>query len=429
MSEYPSTWYARNARPSGERPPLDHDVETDVCVIGGGLAGLSTAMSLVERGRDVVVLEANRVGWGASGRNGGFLGAGFALPLTRLVARVGLDQARELYRLSADGVARVRERIEGHGIDCGPVIEGSLRPSWFDDRAALERTVERMARDFGVRWEIWPRERVRAALLSPRYFDATFHPASVQIQPLDYCRGLADAVARAGGRVAEESAVTHHDLAGAEKVVRTARATVRARHVVFACGGYIGALHRRLASAIVPIATYVVATEPLGAERLASAIRVRYSISDDRFANDYYRALDDTRILWGGRISARRSEPGRLGRMMLGDLVHVYPQLAGVRADSAWSGLMSYAVHKMPQVGTTAPGVWHAMGFGGHGLNTTAMAGEMLAGAIAEGDDRYRLLAPFGLTPTGGWLGSAAAQLTYWAYELGDFLRARRNPR
>jgi glycine/D-amino acid oxidase-like deaminating enzyme len=152
---------------------------------------------------------------------------------------------------------------------------------------------------------------------------------------------------------------------------------------------------------------------------------VPYAISDNRFSSDYYRALGDTRILWGGRISARRSEPGQLARFMLADLLKVYPQLEGARVASAWYGLMSYAVHKMPQIGQLSPGLWYAMGFGGSGMGTTTVAGELLASAIAENDDRYRLFAPFGLTPTGGPVGVAAAQLTYWSYQLRDALRAR----
>ena len=198
---------------------------------------------------------------------------------------------------------------------------------------------------------------------------------------------------------------------------------VRARTVVMACGGYIAGLHPNLSRAIVPVATYVAVTEPLG-ERLQSAIRVPYAIADTRFALDYYRPLDDTRILWGGRVTVRRDDPPGLAELMRGDLLKVYPQLRGVRMETAWSGLMSFAVHQMPQVGEVTPGVWYGMGFGGHGMNTTTMAGELVASAIAEGDDRYRLFAPFGLIPTGGPLGAAAVQLTYWYYALWDSIKS-----
>ena len=414
--------YARTATACAPRPALDGAVEADVCVVGGGLAGLSTALGLAERGVAVALVEARRVGWGASGRNGGFVSAGFSLSAGRLARRLGVDHAQALYGLSRDAVALMRRRIEACDIACGPIVDGILEASWFDDRDALLRERDYMAATFGVEQEFWPRERLREALVSERYFDGLFNAHGFQFHPLNYCLGVAAAAEAKGARVFESSAVTGLDLDAAVKTVHTAAGSVRAAAVVIACGGYIAGLHRRLARAVVPVATYVVATEPLG-ERLESAIRVPYAIHDTRFALDYYRGLADTRILWGGRIGLGR-EPRRLAELMLGDLVKVYPQLRGVRVETAWSGLMSYAAHKMPQIGEVSPGVWYAMGFGGHGMNTTTMAGEAVAAAIAEGDDRHRLFAPFGLAPTFGPLGAAAAQASYWYYAARDALRA-----
>ena len=419
--------YARTAHDDGPRPALSGPVEADVCVVGGGLAGLSAALGLAERGRSVVLLEGERVGWGASGRNGGFVGPGYAMPSLALADRLGRDHARALYDLSREGLALVGRRINEYAIDCGPVVEGVISASWFDDREGLLAYRDRMAETFGEAYEFWPREKLREALVSARYYDALFEPASFQFHPLNYCLGVARAAEAKGARLFEGSPVIGHALDGATKRIRTATGEVRAGHVVFACGGYIAGLHRRLSAAVIPVATYVIVTEPLG-ERIESAIRVPYAVADTRFALDYYRRLADTRILWGGRISLRR-EPHDLAGLMLGDLLKVYPQLAGVRVETAWGGLMSYAVHKMPQIGTLGGGVWYAMGFGGHGMNTTPMAGELIAAAIAEGDDRYRLFAPFGLTPTGGPLGAAAAQIAYWFYEARDALRARRKAR
>ncbi|MEE8274466.1 MAG: FAD-binding oxidoreductase, partial [Alphaproteobacteria bacterium] len=381
--------YARTATACAPRPALDGAVEADVCVVGGGLAGLSTALGLAERGVAVALVEARRVGWGASGRNGGFVSAGFSLSAGRLARRLGVDHAQALYGLSRDAVALMRRRIEAGDIACGPIVDGILEASWFDDRDALLRERDLMAATFGVEQEFWPREKLREALVSERYFDGLFNAHGFQFHPLNYCLGVAAAAEAKGARVFESSAVTGLDLEAAVKAVKTAAGSVRAAAVVIACGGYIAGLHRRLARAVVPVATYVVATEPLG-ERLESAIRVPYAIHDTRFALDYYRALADTRIQWGGRIGLGR-EPRRLAELMLGDLLNVYPQLRGVRVETAWSGLMSYAAHKMPQIGEVSPGVWYAMGFGGHGMNTTTMAGEAVAAAIAEGDDRIRL--------------------------------------
>jgi len=423
-ASYIDCYYARTALERAPRAPLEGSLQAEVCVIGGGLAGLSTALELAERGVAVVLLEARRVGWGASGRNGGFVSPGFARAPRGLVKRRGRDHARALYALSREGAETVRRRIADYAIECGPLVDGILAASWFDDGDGLKRYRDFMAETFAEEKVFWPRERVREALLSERYHDGLLTPRGFQFHPLNYSLGMAAAAERRGATILEASPVTGLELEGEEKVLRTASGGVRARHAVFACGGYLERLHPALARAMLPIATYVMATEPLG-DRLASAIRVPYAVHDTRFALDYYRALHDTRLLWGGRITARRGEPRDLARLMLGDVLRVYPQLAGVRAEAAWSGLMSYAVHKMPQIGRLAPGVWYAMGFGGHGMNTTAMAGTLVAAAIAEDDDRYRLFAPFGLTPAGGPLGAAAAQLTYWYHQAKDALRSR----
>ena len=420
--DYIDSYYRDSVSPGDPRAPLDGEIQTDVCVVGGGLAGLATALGLGERGVAAVVLEARRVGWGASGRNGGFVGSGFSLPPERLIARVGLDHARALYKLTQEAVALVRRRIARYRMDCGPIVEGGLNVSWFNDREAVLRARDFLAENFHEQREFWPREKLRAHLHSARYYDALYSDTRFQFHPLNYSRAMAGAAEAEGARVFEGSPVQRLARDGADWLVHTAGGRVRAATLVMACGGYIDGLQRRLSAAIVPVATYMIATAPVGEDRLRSAIEVPYAISDNRFASDYYRALGDTRILWGGRISARRSKPARLARFMLADLLKVYPQLEGVRVESAWYGLMSYAVHKMPQIGQLSPGLWYAMGFGGSGLGTTTVAGELVASAIAENDDRYRLFAPFGLTPTGGVIGVGAAQLSYWSYQLRDGL-------
>lgn len=423
-SDYVDSYYAQTATPGEARPSLEGDVETEVCIVGGGLAGLSTALGLAERGMAVSLVEARQVGWGASGRNGGFVGPGFSLGVDRLISKLGLAQARRLYQLSREGVDIVRERIERYQIDCGPVVGGGLKLSCFDDQEALLREQAFMAECFDEESEYWPPEQLRESLLTDRYHGALYRPNSFQFHPLNYCRGIAKACEGQGVRIFESSPVVRLELGGGEKIITTANGQVRASQAVITCGGYLGTLNRRLSAAIVPVATYVIATEPLGEERIETAIRVPYSLSDTRLANDYYRRLPDTRILWGGRISVRRSKPPDLAGLMRRDLVRIYPQLEGIRVESAWHGLMSYPTHRMPQIGELHPGVWYAMGFGGHGMNTAPMAGELVSTAIAEGDERYRAFAPFGLTPTGGPIGAAAAQLTYWYYQLRDHLRA-----
>lgn len=423
--DYVDSHYARTLSESGERRTLDARIETETCIVGGGLAGLSIALGLAERGRKVTVLEARQVGWGASGRNGGFVGPGFACGLDAIARRVGETDAHRLYRLSAEAVDLVRHRIDRYGIDCGPHLDGVVSASWFDQGDTLRRSVDRMNKRVDAGLEYWPRAKVREHYLSRRYFDGMFGARRFQFHPLNYTRGIARAAEGHGAAIYERSAVTAFDLGGDRKRIRTARGEVVADQVVFCCSGYLGWLHPRLALTTLPVATYVVLTEPLG-DRLRDAIRAPWPCSDNRLANDYYRPLPDGRLLWGGRVSSFR-QPRDLARRMIGDILKVYPQLRGIRAEVAWPGTMGYATHKMPQVGQLSDGVWYSQGYGGHGMNTTAMGGELVAKAIAEGDETWRLLEPFGLPFAGGPLGPAIAQVVYWGYQAQDAWRSWRS--
>jgi gamma-glutamylputrescine oxidase len=422
VSDHIDSYYARTANPAPARPPLEGELEADVCVVGGGLAGLSTALSLAERGKRVAVVEARRVAWGASGRNGGFVGPGFPADLDRVVKRVGLPHARKLYGLTLDAVALVRQRIERYRIACDPVHSGMLRAWWTDDADEPKRERDRLRESLGIELEFWPRERLRETLLTRRYHDALLYPRTFHFHPLNYALGVAGAIEANGGRIFEASPVTELKFDTPEKIIRTARGRVKARSLVMACGGYLDGLHPKLAGAIRPIATWVMVTEPLG-DRLKEAMRGPHCVIDSRFDFDYYRPLPDTRILWGGGITIRRSDPARLRELMLQKLLTVYPQLRGVRVETAWSGLMGYPRHSMVQVGEVSPDLWYAMGFGGHGMGTTTMAGELVASAIADGDDRYKLFAPFGLEWTGGPFGLVAVEATYRWYRFRDWLK------
>ena len=426
-SRYIDSYYARTVTAHRPRSPLTADLEAQVCVVGGGLAGLSTALGLAERGIDTVLIEARRVGWGASGRNGGFVSPGFSLSNRQIVKDLGRRQAREIYDLSRDATDLIRQRIAQWELPDVPVVDGRMKVLRYHAPGALERDRDFMVEVFGVESEVWPRDRLRAALLSDRYHHGLFNAGGFHFHPLNYALGIAAAAEREGVRIFEDSPAHWLDLEGGEKRIQTPSGSVRAKEVVIACGGYIDSLHPLLSGATLPVATYVVTTEPLGV-RAEEAIRVPYAISDTRLAGNYFRLVEDGRILWGGDITARTREPRQLARQMIEDLVSVFPQLSGVQAEDAWMGLMGYPVHKMPQLGQHAPGVWHCMGYGGHGMAATTMGGELIAAAIADSDDRYRLFARYGLQWTGGRLvGAFAAQMTYWYYQLLDRFQESRS--
>jgi gamma-glutamylputrescine oxidase len=420
---YPATWYAANAGSIAPRPPLRGTIEADVCIVGGGLAGLTTARELLKAGKSIVLLEAERIAWGASGRNGGFVAPGFAQGIDTIIARTGLDAAKELYRLSVEGHEQVRATVA----ELAPQAlmgHGWLVALRYSGRASLEVTQALMEREFGTSMELWPADRTRSVLKSAVYHEALYSPEAFHIQPLVYALALARDVAAKGGDVFEGSpALSWSPEAGGFRVCTPAGA-VRAKDVVFCTSGYDRSLFAPLAGAVMPVATYIAVTEPLMA-KADSAIATTAAISDTRRAGDYYRRLTGGRILWGGRISTRRSQPERLAELMKRDMLGVYPQLGSPRIDYAWGGLMGYSRHMMPVIGQPSPGLWMASAFGGHGLNTTAMAGTLIAGAIAKDDQRWKQFAPFGAPWVGGPLGQAGAQLTYWAMQLKDRFEER----
>jgi gamma-glutamylputrescine oxidase len=423
----PGTYYAASAGPATPRPPLRERLEAEVCIIGAGFAGLATAIGLIERGvRDVVVLESETIGHGASGRNGGFVFGGFSLDCARLLDQQGPERARALYALTRRAVHTIRARIARHAIACDAVEGGVVLANWFDDPAPLLRRQALMARHFDTQWEYLTHDRLADYTRSARYSDGLLEPDAFHFHPLKYARGLADAIERQGGRIFEGSAAAAIEARAGGHEVRVRAAggapgVVQARHVVVAGGGYLRGLVPALERAMLPIATYVVATEPLG-DALARSIPGRAAIYDTRFSFDYYRPLPDTRLLWGGRISILDRGPAPIARLLKADLCKVYPELRDARIEHAWGGLMSYARHEMPQIGRLPDGCWHALGFGGHGVGPTTAAGELLAAAIAHGEPLPAAFADYGLPRVWGAAGMLAAQMRYnWA-EFKDWM-------
>lgn len=405
-----------------------HSGRTDarVCILGGGLAGLSTALGLAERGvTDVVVLESHSVGHGASGRNGGFVFGGYSLGNAELLATLGAQEARRLYQLTLDAVELIRTRVRRYGIDCDLVDKGVILANWFNDPARLETPRQLMKDAYGVDWDYIPPGQLKEMLKTERYFGGLLERNAFHFHPLKYVCGIARTVAGMGVRIHERSPALAIEKHAGKYVVKTAGGEVHAEHVVFSGGGYARGVYRPVERAVLPIATYVVATEPLGS-RLKDAIDCESAVYDTRFAFDYYRPLQDSRILWGGRISVLDRGPEAIASLLKADLVSVYPQLEDVDIQYSWGGLMSYGRHQMAQIGQDDEGIWHAVGFGGHGMAPTTVAGEVLADAIAKSVPIPDGFGKFGLTRTFGLAGLLAAQMTYTAFQARDAFDARR---
>ena len=389
-------------------------------MVGGGFAGLNTALGLVERGvTDVVVLEADTVGHGASGRNGGFVFAGYSRGEADLLSMLGEGPAKALYQRTRDAVALVRSRTERYAIDCDRVDGGVLWANWFRNASVLESRRRLLATHFDTEWKPVDAVRLRMQVKSSRYSGALFEPQAFHFHPLKYARGLQRTLRHRGADIHEASPATALSRIGSGWRVSTPEGHVDAEHVVLACGGYLAGLVPRIDASVLPIATYILVTEPLGS-RASEVLETQAAVYDTRFAFDYYRLLPDTRLLWGGRISVRDRGASDVERLLRRDLLRVFPQLEGIRADFAWSGLMSYARHEMPQIGQLDPGLWYAQAFGGHGVAPTTVAGEVLAAAIADGDPTWQEYAPFGLESAMKPWGFVGAQATYWWLQAKD---------
>ncbi len=419
------SYYRSTATPYAAHVPLQGRQETRIAIVGGGYAGLNTALGLAERGvRDVVLLEREQIGFGASGRNGGFVFAGYSLGEQALLDQLGAARARALFGLTTAAVQRIRERIARYAIACDAVDEGVIWANWFRDPAVLRRRQQLLAEHYGVHWDWLPQEELRERVRSRRYHDALFERNALHLHPLNYAIGLAAAASAQGVRIHEDSDVWRLRREGARWLLGTPHGELVAEQVVLACGGYLAGLQKTIDRAVLPIATYAMATEPLG-DRLAECLATRAAVYDTRFAFDYYRPLPDTRLLWGGRISIRNRSPQAVQRLLRHDLSRVFPALKDAKIDYAWSGLMSYARHQMPQLGSAGDGLWWAQAFGGHGLAPTCAAGELLAAAIAEGDQGWRQFADYGLASVRKPFGLLAAQCSYWWQQARDGFKTR----
>jgi gamma-glutamylputrescine oxidase len=419
---YPQTFYAQTLTDQTIRPSLQGKHDTDTLIIGAGLAGLTTALHLARAGTNVTLIDAESVGFGASGRNGGVVSPGFACGSDAIAARTSPAHAQSLHALSVEGANLLRQTIQALAIQGADPIPGMLHLRRFDQGADLiAHAKDSTAQGYPIHYLTAP--EIAERLNTTRYKHGTLDPQAFHIHPLNTLRAIAAEVERLGGHIFEHTPATRANLPS--KTIHTPNGQIQARRLIFATGGYTGPLIPRLQRAILPIATYMMLTEP-APDLIATAIKTSAAVVDDRRAGDYYRLVQNgTRLLWGGRITTRAARTDQVARSLRAAMLDVYPQLAALKTDLAWTGQMAYARHLMPQLGQLQPDIWHITAFGGHGLNTTAIAGKVLAEAILHQSDRITLFAPFKLTWTGGTLGLIAAQLTYWRLQAQDLWRER----
>src|SRR5436305_3217041 len=386
-----------------ERPRLTFDLDVDICVIGAGLAGLTVAREAARLGASVAVLEGRHVGWNASGNTLGTVMPGFGVPLGELIERVGFEDAREIWALSRHGADYVRATATL--IPFSAYSEGALEVSIVDGVETLLSRLQMLSEDFDTEVEGWQVERVRAELKTPRYFHGVYYPKAFQIDGRKYVHGLATLARKAGARLYEDTPAVSLDAAGIRKRIVTPQARLRAAHVVLAGNIHLGPAMRRLSDTLLPVWRYAGVTAPLG-ERLAQAMTFQGSVTDsDGIA--HFRIVGGDRLLWSSPGTTWAARPQRFASRIERRIATIFPKLGKVEITDVFGGVVGQTVHGMPQIGEVRKGLWVASGFGRQGLNTTAMAGQLIARSIVQGDERWRLFAPFELVWAGGQTGRA----------------------
>ncbi|VIO76862.1 Gamma-glutamylputrescine oxidoreductase [Bradyrhizobium ivorense] len=396
------------------RNRLAFDLDVDICVVGAGLAGLTVAREAARLGASVAVLEGRQVGWNASGHHLGTVLPGFGLPISDVIERVGLDDARELWALSKLGADYVRATATEELIPGIAMSEGALEVSNVDAGESLVSRLQILAEDFATEVEGWHVDHVRSVLRTGRYFHGIYFPKAFQIDGRKYVHGLAALATRAGARIFEETPVVSIDFSGIRKRIVTPSARLRATHIVLAGNIHLGAPLKRLSDTLLPVWRYAALTEPLGAG-LGEAIAFPGSVTDSD-GIDHFRIVGGDRLLWASPETTWGARPKRFGAAVQRRIATVFPQLGKVPISDVFGGAVGVTVHGMPQIGQLRKGLWVASGFGRQGLNTSALAGQLIARSILWGDDRWRLFSPFELVWAGGTTGRVAGHfISLWS--------------
>lgn len=392
-AKHPGSWYAASANQTLRFPRLDGDLSVDVCIIGGGYTGLSTAIHMREKGYSVALLEAEHVGAGASGRNGGHCSTGQRADQDVLEAKVGLEHARRLWDLGLEAVDTVCDLVDRFAIDCD-LKSGDLhvaaKPGHVD---GLKAYAEKLSSEYDhtdIRFV--DRDELSTMTSSRRYHAGLLDGRGRHLHPLNYALGLASAAKQLGAQIFENSRVQGY-RDGTPVEVRTDHGVVKARFLVLACNGYLGNLAHRAAVKIMPINNFMLATEPLGEQRARALIRDDVAMSDSLFVINYWKLSQDRRLLFGGGESYRNALPHNIAPIVRQRMLQVYPELEKVAVEHAWGGTLAITISRMPDFGRLAGNVFYAQGYSGHGVPIATLAGKLLAEAISGTAERFDVMA------------------------------------
>jgi gamma-glutamylputrescine oxidase len=423
---YVPSYYAASAHSAPEHPALEGSVDTDVCVVGGGIAGCSTALHLAERGMRVVLLEEHRIGWGASGRSGAQAIQGIASGQAKLDRLIGPKAARQVWEVSVEGLELMRQLIRRFSIDCDWVdghLSAAVKPR---HEADLHAEIAELRDVYGYRSvRYMPRTELRSVLATDRYLGALYDSNSGHLHPLNYTLGLAAAAQSMGVQIyGGTRALSFAPSGNAQVRIATPRGEVRARFLVLCGNVFLGAIAPSLAAKIMAVATYIVATEPLGAARAQELITNNSAVSDMNWVLDYFRRSADHRLLFGGRVNYSGLKSFDAPRATRARMLGVYPQLKDVRIEYAWGGDVDITLNRAPHFGRLAPNVFFLQGFSGHGIALTGIAGKLVAEAVGGTAERFDVFAriPHADFPGGMALRRPALVLAMLYFRIRDLL-------
>jgi len=421
---YPDSYYSATAIGIHNHPTLQGSQSADVCVIGGGYTGLSAALNLAEQGMDVVLLEAECIGFGASGRNGGLIGSGQRKDALEMEKQFGFEKSRQFWDFAEAAKTEIRERVAKHCIECDlqyGQIEAVHKKSYLgyaeDYAAALaERYDYPHARALS-------REEMRELVATDNFLEGLYDARAMSLHPLNYVLGLARAARDAGVRIFENSRVTGYTRKD-PATISTDDGQVEASFIVLGCNGYLGKLEPRVAGKIMPINNFMIATEPLGEKRARQLIADRLCVHDTRFVVNYFRTSQDHRLLFGGGENYRPGFPSDIAAFVRPCMLEIFPQLDGVGIDYAWGGTLSVTVNRLPHFGRLQPNLFFAQGYSGHGVALSNFAGKIIAEAIAGTADRFDIMAslPIHTFPGGTLLRYPGMVLGMLFFSLRDRL-------
>ncbi|OXY83431.1 NAD(P)/FAD-dependent oxidoreductase [Oceanimonas doudoroffii] len=388
MMEHVNSYYAATANEHAPWPQLTENIQCDVCVVGGGYTGLSTALFLTEAGFDVVLLEAGRIGFGASGRNGGQLVNSYSRDIDVIESRYGADTARMLGSMMFEGGDIIRERIQQYDIRCDfkpGGIFAALNSRQLHELESQKGNWERYGHD-GL--ELLDAEAVAREIDSTRYVGALLDHRGGHIHPLNLALGEAEAIRKLGGRIFEQSAVTSLTY-GDPAVAKTDKGSVSANFMVLAGNAYLGNLEPKLSAKAMPCGTQIVTTEPLSEEQVRRLIPNGYCVEDCNYLLDYYRLTGDNRLLYGGGVVYGARDPDDIDRLVLPKLLKTFPQLEGIKVDYRWTGNFLLTLSRLPQFGRLEPNVYYMQGYSGHGVTCTHLAGRLLSEVLKGQAERF----------------------------------------